>query len=73
MDRLDLENNNSNPYPEKPSQEQLEHATKTRHVDEKEEKRLMRKLDRRIVPCMVWMYLMSFMDRGMVLLSDSLR
>ncbi|GAB7328397.1 hypothetical protein MBLNU13_g00373t1 [Cladosporium sp. NU13] len=35
----------------------------TREVDAAEEQRLIRKLDRRIVPMMVWMYLMSFMDR----------
>jgi aromatic ring-cleaving dioxygenase len=65
MNSSNLENSGPS---EKPSHEQLENANKspTRHVDEKEEKRLMRKLDRRIVPMMVWMYLMSFMDRGMV-------
>lgn len=66
MNRTDLENNSSSTNTEKASQEQLENTPKihARHVDEKEEKRLMRKLDRRIVPMMVWMYLMSFMDRG---------
>jgi hypothetical protein len=29
------------------------------------EKALMRKLDKRLIPMIMWMYLMSFMDRGM--------
>lgn len=65
MDRPDLENNQSTPDAEKRSQEQLENATKRRHVDEKEEKRLMRKLDRRIVPMMVWMYLMVSPEKNL--------
>lgn len=33
-------------------------------VDDATERRLLRKLDKRIVPCIMWMYLMNFMDRG---------
>jgi hypothetical protein len=33
-------------------------------VDEATEKRLLRKLDIRIIPCVCWIYLMNFMDRG---------
>lgn len=32
------------------------------------EKRLLRKLDIRIVPMVMWIYLMNFMDRGVYLL-----
>jgi MFS family permease len=32
-------------------------------VDEATEKRLLRKLDIRIIPCVCWIYLMNFMDR----------
>jgi hypothetical protein len=33
-------------------------------VDKETEKRLMKKLDRRIIPVCCWIYLMNFMDRG---------
>jgi hypothetical protein len=33
-------------------------------VDELTEKKLLRKLDIRIVPMICWIYLMNFMDRG---------
>jgi hypothetical protein len=33
-------------------------------VDKTTERRLLSKLDKRIVPCIMWMYLMNFMDRG---------
>ena len=33
-------------------------------VPEEVEKRLIRKLDRRIIPVCCWIYLMNFMDRG---------
>jgi hypothetical protein len=33
-------------------------------VDPAVEKRLLRKLDLRIIPCICWIYLMNFMDRG---------
>lgn len=35
-----------------------------RIVSAEEEKRLMKKLDRRIIPMVCWIYLMNFMDRG---------
>ena len=35
-----------------------------RVVSAEEEKRLMKKLDRRIIPMVCWIYLMNFMDRG---------
>jgi hypothetical protein len=34
-------------------------------LDKETEKRLLRKLDRRIIPMVCWIYLMNFMDRGM--------
>lgn len=34
-------------------------------VDKETEKRLLRKLDIRIIPMICWIYLMNFMDRGM--------
>lgn len=34
------------------------------YVSEQTEKRILRKLDRRIIPCVCWIYLMNFMDRG---------
>jgi hypothetical protein len=33
-------------------------------VDKLTERKLMAKLDRRIVPMVMWIYLMNFMDRG---------
>ena len=36
-------------------------------VDELTEKKLLRKLDIRIVPMICWIYLMNFMDRGMIM------
>lgn len=35
-----------------------------RVVSAEEERRLMQKLDRRIIPMVCWIYLMNFMDRG---------
>lgn len=40
------------------------HAESVPSVDPGTEKRLLRKLDRRIIPCVCWIYLMNFMDRG---------
>ncbi|KAI5362544.1 Putative major facilitator superfamily, MFS transporter superfamily [Septoria linicola] len=42
---------------------QIEDVHAPRLVDEETEKRLIRKLDKRIIPMVMWMYLMSFMDR----------
>jgi hypothetical protein len=33
-------------------------------VDAATEKRLLRKLDMRVIPMICWIYLMNFMDRG---------
>jgi len=41
----------------------VENAPAPRLVDEETEKRLMKKLDRRIIPICCWIYLMNFMDR----------
>lgn len=41
-----------------------ENVAEKKVVSKEEEARLIKKLDIRIVPMMVWMYLMSFMDRG---------
>lgn len=52
---------------EKPGSEELEVIAETGIppvVDEETEKRLLKKLDRRIIPCICWIYLMNFMDRG---------
>jgi hypothetical protein len=34
-------------------------------IDAETEKRLLRKLDLRLIPMICWIYLMNFMDRGM--------
>ena len=50
---------------EKPGEPmQVEESLPT--VDKETEKRLLKKLDRRIIPMAVWIYLMNMMDRGMV-------
>jgi hypothetical protein len=46
--------------------EQAYHAETLRTVDAETEKRLLRKLDMRIIPMICWIYLMNFMDRGMI-------
>lgn len=47
-----------------PSDSQIEHAIhQPVVVDDATEKKLMRKLDLRLIPMVMWMYLMSFMDR----------
>ncbi|KAF2021639.1 hypothetical protein BU24DRAFT_417277 [Aaosphaeria arxii CBS 175.79] len=43
----------------------VENAGSSLAVDLETEKRLMQKLDRRIIPMICWIYLMNFMDRGM--------
>ncbi|KAK8869059.1 ProP Permease major facilitator superfamily [Apiospora arundinis] len=51
---------------EKPGSEELEVISETGIspvVDAETEKRLLKKLDRRIIPCICWIYLMNFMDR----------
>lgn len=42
----------------------VEHAPSIPIVDAETEKRLLKKLDRRIIPICCWIYLMNFMDRG---------
>ena len=42
----------------------VEHAPSIPAVDSATEKRLLKKLDRRIIPIACWIYLMNFMDRG---------
>jgi len=44
--------------------EQVENAGSSLAVDAETEKRLLRKLDMRIIPMICWIYLMNFMDRG---------
>jgi hypothetical protein len=46
------------------SQDELESAGTPVVVDKMTERKLMRKLDLRIVPMVMWIYLMNFMDRG---------
>lgn len=42
----------------------LENGEPLAPVDAATEKRLLRKLDMRIIPMLCWVYLMNFMDRG---------
>lgn len=44
--------------------EQVDNAGTSLAVDAETEKRLLRKLDMRIIPMICWIYLMNFMDRG---------
>jgi hypothetical protein len=44
--------------------EDVEQTGSMIEVDELTEKKLLRKLDIRIVPMICWIYLMNFMDRG---------
>ena len=46
--------------------EQVENAGSSIAVDAETEKRLLRKLDIRIIPMICWIYLMNFMDRGRI-------
>lgn len=43
---------------------EVENAGTSGFVDEITERKLMRKLDLRIIPMVMWIYLMNFMDRG---------
>lgn len=43
---------------------ELANAAATPVVDAETEKKLLRKLDIRIIPMVMWIYLMNFMDRG---------
>lgn len=43
---------------------EVENAGTSDLVDEITERKLMRKLDLRIIPMVMWIYLMNFMDRG---------
>jgi hypothetical protein len=45
--------------------EQVDNVGTSLVVDAETEKRLLRKLDMRIIPMICWIYLMNFMDRGM--------
>lgn len=61
---IDKKRSDSNPsVPEKI--EQVDNAGTSLAVDAETEKRLLRKLDMRIIPMICWIYLMNFMDRGM--------
>ena len=44
--------------------EDTENIAQLAVVDAATEKRLLRKLDMRIIPMICWIYLMNFMDRG---------
>lgn len=44
--------------------EDVENQGSSSVVDAETEKRLLRKLDIRIIPMICWIYLMNFMDRG---------
>lgn len=59
----DKKRTDSDPYvPEKI--EQVDNVGTSLAVDAETEKRLLRKLDVRIIPMICWIYLMNFMDRG---------
>lgn len=59
----DKKRSDSSPsVPEK--REQVENAGTLLIVDSETERRLLRKLDIRIIPMICWIYLMNFMDRG---------
>jgi hypothetical protein len=61
-----LEKKRENSTPSVPEKiEQVEHVGSSIAVDAKTERRLLRKLDIRIIPMICWIYLMNFMDRGM--------
>ena len=47
-----------------PTSETVEDYGTSTAVDKVTERKLLAKLDKRIVPCIMWMYLMNFMDRG---------
>lgn len=61
---LEAENGGVSTPSEKLGEDKIENVDAPRWIGKEEEARLIKKLDRRIVPMMVWMYLMSFMDRG---------
>lgn len=44
--------------------EDVENLGSSSIVDAETEKRLLKKLDIRIIPMICWIYLMNFMDRG---------
>lgn len=44
---------------------EVENPVRPRVVDIETEKKILRKLDIRIIPMVMWIYLMNFMDRGM--------
>ncbi|KAI9875456.1 MAG: hypothetical protein M1823_007473, partial [Watsoniomyces obsoletus] len=46
-----------------PSPREVEDAGTSKVVDKMTERKLMSKLDRRIIPMIMWMYLVNFMDR----------
>ena len=48
-----------------PVPEEVEGIGTSEFVDKMTERKLMSKLDRRIIPMIMWMYLVNFMDRGM--------
>ena len=45
--------------------ERVENAAMPNGVDPETEKALLKKLDRRLIPMICWIYLMNFMDRGL--------
>ena len=57
----DLEKKNDS---DRPDVEALERPDVSERVDKMTERKLLSKLDKRIVPVIMWMYLMNFMDRG---------
>lgn len=50
--------------------EDVENAGSSPVVDAETERKLLRKLDIRIIPMICWIYLMNFMDRGAYLGSE---
>lgn len=58
------DNEKENPGTASPGEIEIENVGGTSEaVDNMTERKLMRKLDYRIIPMIMWMYLMNFMDR----------
>ena len=63
--RIDYHAEHSDPSVDKFEKNVVDITAPPPPLDPETKKRLIRKLDIRIVPMVMWMYLMSFMDRGM--------
>lgn len=66
-DPTHLESGKEVAYSPSDSQDEVEAIRAIAGLDKETERKLLRKLDIRIVPMVMWMYLMCFMDRGMTI------